>query len=184
MILIMSQLLTAISRLPAKDLRLSAGQTLFCQGDRIRSLYLIETGLVHLIRHQADGSATVMQRARHGTILAEASLFSERYHCDAIVIAPTSARIFEAALMRREMAADPSLAQAWAAHLAREVQRTRIRAEILAMKTVRERLDAWIAICNEPLPQKGERRSLADELGITPEALYREIARRRDVSGE
>jgi hypothetical protein len=36
-----------------------------------------------LIPHQEDGGAIILQRASPGEILAEAWLFSERYHCDA-----------------------------------------------------------------------------------------------------
>jgi hypothetical protein len=56
----------------------------------------------------------------------------------------------------------------------------RQRAGLLSMRTVRERLDAWLSFGGS-LPGRGGWRSLADDLGITPEALYREIARRRSV---
>jgi hypothetical protein len=46
------------------------------------------------------------------------------------------------------------------------------------MKTVAARLDAWIE-WNGELPPKGEWISLAAELAVSPEALYREIGRRR-----
>ncbi|SFI57623.1 hypothetical protein SAMN05216525_110176 [Bradyrhizobium sp. Gha] len=48
----------------------------------------------------------------------------------------------------------------------------------LSMKTVAARLDAWIE-WNGKLPPKGEWVSLAAELAVSPEALYREIGRRR-----
>jgi hypothetical protein len=44
---------------------------------------------------------------------------------------------------------------------------------------VADRLDAWLAAGEGKLPAKGEGRGLAAEIGISPEALYRELARRR-----
>jgi hypothetical protein len=64
-------------------------------------------------------------------------------------------------------------------HLGREVQKARTRGEILSRRTVREKLDAWLAENGGALPDKGVWRHLADEIAVSPEALYREIARRR-----
>ena len=59
------------------------------------------------------------------------------------------------------------------------IQAARQRAEILALPRLADRLDAWLALGDGVLPPRGRRRELAAELGVTPEALYRELARRR-----
>ena len=38
----------------------------------------------------------------------------------------------------------------------------------------RSKLDAW----QDRLPERGEWSGVADDIGLSPEALYREIARR------
>ena len=43
---------------------------------------------------------------------------------------------------------------------------------------VSARLDAWLAWHGE-LPPRGDWKQLADQIGVSPEALYREMARRR-----
>jgi hypothetical protein len=50
----------------------------------------------------------------------------------------------------------------------------------VSLKTVAERLDAWLALHDDGLPPKGQRLRVASEIGVTPEALYRELARRRE----
>jgi CRP-like cAMP-binding protein len=74
---------------------------------------------------------------------------------------------------------EPDFAQAWAAHLAREIQIMRFRSEVLSLKTVASRLDAWLAWQGE-LPLKGQWKEVANQIGVSPEALYREMAKRRD----
>jgi hypothetical protein len=55
-----------------------------------------------------------------------------------------------------------------------------LRSEIVSLKTVAQRLDAWIAWNGGRSPKKGEWKFVASQIGITPETLYREIAKRRD----
>jgi CRP-like cAMP-binding protein len=171
-------MLDAIHRLPHAKRTFRQGQHLFHADDSIVSMFLIEDAEARLVRRQRGGGSVTLQRAGPGSFLAEASLFARRYHCDAIAATPVSARVVPRAAMRRLFEADHGFASAWAGHLADEVRNARLRAEVLALRTVAERLDAWIA-AQGPLPPKGEWRSVAQEIGTSPEALYREIARRR-----
>jgi CRP-like cAMP-binding protein len=178
MILIISNLLLdRLSKLTEREQQLAAGSFLFRRGDPVRSLFLIASGALQLIRSLPHGFQLTLQHAGPGTILAEASLFADRYHCDATA---TEDSILHVVPLRRITAAlrdDSNLASALTRHLAHEVQRVRAQAEILSLKTVAERLDAWIAL-NGSLPRRGHWRQVASEIGVTSEALYRELARR------
>jgi CRP-like cAMP-binding protein len=74
---------------------------------------------------------------------------------------------------------DPNLMAGFARHLAQQLQRARHQSELLALRGVGDRLDAWLGLNGGALPEKGRWHDLAAALGVTPEALYREIARRR-----
>jgi CRP-like cAMP-binding protein len=142
-------------------------------------LYVVIEGEVRLIRHQMNGGAQVLQRARPGSVLAEASLFSPLYHCDAVTDGPARLTGFTVREIRRRFRAGPEFAEAWAIHLAGEVQTARFRSEVVALRTVAARLDAWLAWRGEPIPARGAWKQIADQIGVTPEALYREMAKRR-----
>jgi hypothetical protein len=73
---------------------------------------------------------------------------------------------------------DPTIAGLGAKHLAGEMQRTRAKMEIVSLKTVAERLDAYLGLRGD-LPPRGQLRRLASELSVSPEALHRELASRR-----
>ena len=81
--------------------------------------------------------------------------------------------------MQQLFFADQDFAKAWAMHLSGEVRNARLRSEILTLKTVAERLDAWLADRGQ-LPERGNWKAIAQEIGTSPEALYREIARHRN----
>lgn len=180
MIAVMSEQIIAHLRPKAVAERTFAkGEHLFHRDDPVRALFVVTSGCVNLVRHQADGSPAVLQRSTPGTVLAEASVFSERYHCDAVATMETEALLVPAVEVRRLLQRDLSFATKWLAHLSQELQSARKRSEIASLRTVGARLDAWIAWNDGMLPTKGEWRHLADEIGVSPEALYREISKRR-----
>jgi CRP-like cAMP-binding protein len=180
MIAIMSTvLLERFLGLTQRKRELAAGESLFRAGDPVRSLFLVVSGDVRLIRSLPHGLQLTLQRAGPGAILAEASLFAARYHCEAVAAERSLLRTVPLRRVETALRDDPEFARAWARHLAHEVQHARSHAEILSLKLVSERIDAWIALHDGALPPKGRWRYLASEIGITPEALYRELARRR-----
>ncbi len=169
----------------ARLVALPKGHSLFHAGAVVDQMYLVRAGHVKLLRHTVQGLCLVLQNATDGMVLAEASAYAPQYHCDATAaqdsaLAAVPRQAFLAALAR-----DPALAQVWAAYLARGVQAARSRAEIRSLPRVADRIAAWLAEGNS-LPAKGRWQEVAAELGITREALYRELARRRrsgDTSG-
>lgn len=175
MIAIMSTITERLLAMADGEVHLAAGQTLFVTGAPVRSLFVVREGSVRLVRHQASGTAVVLQRAQAGQLLAEASLFAARYHCDAV--SEQGARLARVPKSRilQVQREDPGWLADLAVHLAGEVQQARARAELLALRTVRERLAGWQALHGE-LPPRGRWIDLAQEIGVTPEALYRELA--------
>lgn len=156
----------------------AAGDLLFRAGDPVVSMILLRAGGADLVRHTGHGLKMILQRAGSGQILAEASVWSEVYHCDAVAAVPCVAALLPRQTFRSRLRSDPDLAEIWTRTLAHAVQRARLRAEIRSLPRVAERLDAWLAEGHN-LPEKGRWQEVAAELGITREALYRELAQRR-----
>jgi CRP/FNR family transcriptional regulator, dissimilatory nitrate respiration regulator len=179
MIFIMFVAIDNLREVRSRTVALRSGQYLFHLGDPVRAIYFVKLGWVHLIRHQKDGAVLILQKSGPGSIVAEASLYSETYHCDAMALGPARLRSFAKLDMLLHLHSDPDLADAWARHLALELQKARLHAEILSIKTVTKRLDAWIASHGGGAPRKGEWKMIANEIGISPEAFYREMAKRR-----
>lgn len=179
MIAIMSVLFAILADLGTREHVLAEGERLFRTGDPIRSMFLVVAGEVRLVRQLPHGPALTMQVAVAGCVLAEASLFAAEYHCDAVAMAAAQVLAVPRGEVEEAVTHDPVAARAWSRHLAQEIQRARAQVEIVSLKTVAERLDAWVALRGSEPPPRGEWRKLASELSVTPEALYRELARRR-----
>lgn len=162
----------------ATERRLQPGEALFFAGDPVSQLALVTEGRVQLLRRTLDGASIILQSAGPGEVLAEASAYSPSYHCGAEADAPSAVRLLPVSTFVNSLRQDSSMAEAWAAHLARAVQAARLRAEIRSLRKVSDRVDAWLGE-GRVLPDKGQWQDLAAELGVTREALYRELARRR-----
>ncbi|WP_167740398.1 Crp/Fnr family transcriptional regulator [Parasedimentitalea huanghaiensis] len=162
----------------AQERRFDAGATVFLSGACVTHVYFVRDGCAVLLRHLANGDAVYLQRAKAGDVVAEASVYADCYHCDCTVVEPTLLLALPRQEFRRALRADAEVSETWAAHLARTVQSTRMRAEIRSLKTVSDRLNAWLAEYG-PLPEKGQWQGIANELSVSREALYRELAIRR-----
>lgn len=155
-----------------------AGDAVFRLGSPVNVIHWVQFGTIHLVRHQANGLPLILQRATANDVLAEASVYSQAYHCDACAVAETRTCALPKSEFLKRLAEDHELAWAWGRRLAHEIQKARLQAEIVSMRTVAARLDAWVEF-HGPLPPRGRWAALAAEIGVSPEALYREMAKRR-----
>ncbi|SMX37845.1 Cyclic nucleotide-binding domain protein [Maliponia aquimaris] len=158
--------------------RLLPGEALFHSGADCVEMFLLTSGRVDLIRYGRDGTRLRLHRATAGDVCAEASAYSDNYHCDGVADGPVEVIAMARAQFLDNLARTPTLSRTWAAQLARSLQKARLQSEIRTLRTVAERLDAYLAD-GQPLPPRGAWQDLAETLGISREALYRELARRR-----
>ena len=156
----------------------AAGTFLFHRNDPVRSVFLVTAGKVVLQRPRIDGGMLVLQHATAGHVVAESSIFSDIYHCDARVTQNATCHVLRKMDFLHLLSADAEFATLWMTWLAGQIQTARLRAEILAQKTVAARLNGWLDWHDGSLPPRGEWKRLAAEIAVTPEALYRELARR------
>lgn len=139
------------------------GQALFRRGDPVRAMHVVETGAVALERAVPDGAPLVLHIAAEGTLLAEASLFSSFYHCEAVARGEACVRSLPKEAFLNALNDAPDAALGILAELAAELQRQRARVEILQLRRLSDRLDAWLELNVEPeaggwVRGRGDRR--------------------------
>lgn len=160
-------------------MRASAGTRLFHQGDRPIEVFALQTGWVDLMRWTASGSTVRIHAAGPGEMLAEASLFAETYHCDAVARDDVAAICFEIAAVLDACKDAPSLSFAVMQHLATSLRDARRRIELRSINPLANRLEtrlAEIADAGGVLPETLIMKDVAAEIGATPEATYRALA--------
>jgi len=172
--------LPAAVRAAAIDRKLKSGEALFQLGDKTTGLCEVVTGRVRLARIDRSGREIVLHVAGPGETIAEASLFSPHYHCDAIANTNAVVCIYPRAAMLNAFEKDPKAAQAFAATLARQVMNLRTRIEQRNIRSARERVRHFLALNavadGHTVEIPGTLKDLAAELGLTHESLYRTLA--------
>jgi CRP-like cAMP-binding protein len=160
---------------------LAAGEFLFQQGDRSAAIYKVESGRLHLTRRTIDDHLVVLHTARQGEFFAEASLFSEAYHCDAVAATQSRVRVYPKATVIDALRTDPSLTEALMARLAHQLQELRARMELRNVRSARERVLQYLRLRtgshDRSIAIEGQLQDIAAEIGMTREALYRALAR-------
>jgi CRP-like cAMP-binding protein len=140
-------------------------------------MFYICKGEAVLQRAGLHGASLVLQRVRQGFI-SEASLQSDSYHCDAAMTASGDLVCIPISAIKLELLTNPEFAMRWVAMLNRELKRLRAQCERLSLKSVKDRLLHLIETEGEEgkLALGTGLKSIAAELSVSHEALYRAVA--------
>jgi len=154
------------------------GTALFLTGDQPRWMFFVSTGEVVLERHGVDGQQACLQRCQSGFV-GEASLTSNRYHCDGRTTLGTQVTKVPIPALRQALKNDAAFAERWIAMLSREVRQLRLQNERLSLPKVQDRLLHLIETegTDGRYTLTCSVKDLAKQLAVTHEALYRAIAR-------
>ena len=124
---------------------LAPGELLFRHGDRAAAIYKVESGRLRLIRRTVDDHLVILHTARRGEFFAEASLFADAYHCDAVAAAQSIVWVYQKEIVINALRPDPAFAEAFMARLARQLQELRARMELRNIRSARDRVLQYLA---------------------------------------
>lgn len=167
-------LLEAIS----KEISSKRGSILFSPGDATQGFFAVLTGAIRLYRISAKGKEISVEIASAGTTFAEASLFSDIYHCYAEPLKDSRLFLIQKKAFLELIQRDIQFAMTWFRVLSHKVIHLHQQIEELSLKTPKARIVSYILLLAEvqnstlvTLP--AHRKSIATLLGMTHETFYR-----------
>lgn len=164
----------------ATSQRLAPGDFVFRMGEVASRVFFLKAGAIRLCRHGPQGEAVAIHHAVAGEFFAEASLQSERYHCDAIATRDSLVESLRSDQLRKLLKSDPQFAEQWVGILSRQLRRTRASIERLSLGGAEQRLRHLLLTEGQGpsgrLEIPGTAKELAAYIGLTHEALYRTMA--------
>ncbi len=170
----------ALDRLGSGTHALARDEVLFRRGDKTTAVYFVEAGRLRLERRTFDGRLLILYTAHAGEFFAEASLFSDVYHCDAVAVEPSRVRIYPKAAILDVLHNDPESALSFLAVIARQLHALRHRLELRNVRSAKERVMLFLEFNAGPdgrtWHSQGQLQDIAMEVGLTREAVYRTLA--------
>ena len=157
--------------------RVAAGAALFRQGDPTFGFFRLVSGAIRMVRVTPAGEQVAMHTVRPGELFAEASLFSPRYHCDALATRPSEVLVYAKRELQRRLKDHPEDVWRFAGDLAHRVQALRTRLELRQIRAAPQRVLQALRLRGGAWKIEGTLKQLAEEVGLTHEALYRALAR-------
>lgn len=159
---------------------LKQGEFLFRNGDPATHLYLVQAGCIRLVRYTGEGDVVVMHTAGVEDSLAETSLLSAVYHCDAEAVSHATVACFDKKAILAILHGSPEKSMACIALFSRQVRSLRALLEIRAIRSARERVLRYLQLLADPhamtVSVAGSVKVMAQDLAMAHETLYRTLA--------
>lgn len=165
-------------KLSHKRLTLAKGESLFKQKDDVANIFYIKSGRVQLTRNTIDGTSVILHTGQQGETIAEASLFSDHYHCSAIATLPSQIHYINKNKLLNHLEENPSDMQELLSVLASQVRDLRAINEIKNIRSANERILTFIRnnVNNEKvMVLDSSLKDIAHKIGLTHETFYREL---------
>lgn len=151
---------------------LEAGETLFVHNGLTTGLFYLVTGVIDLTRSTEQGHNMIIHKARAGETFAEASLFSDVYHCTATAKVRCEVIQCERTSVLTMLRSNNEFMHRLMQRFATQLQDGRRRIELLSVRAADERV--MMALVDGLLI--GDIASFAETIGLAPETVYRSLA--------
>jgi CRP-like cAMP-binding protein len=167
------------------DLKLTKGEPLFLQGDPVAKVYLIQSGRIKLIRNTASGLAVILHIGNSGEAIAEASLFSDYYHCSAIADLPCHISSIKKQDLLQLLENEPQEMMRLLALFSQQIRDLRWINEIKNIRSAKERILHYMISKvdeNKEMQLDISLKDIAQKIGLAHETFYREL-KKLEISG-
>jgi CRP-like cAMP-binding protein len=162
--------------LSSKTIHLKNGQYLFTQGDSVKNIYCVNKGRIKLVRDTFEGTPILIHVAYAEESIAEASLFSKKYHCSALAGTNTEVTVYSKNELLKILQEKPKSMMNLLRQLTTQVRDLRMLNEIKSIYNAKEKVLTYLATefhrdKESDLPLK----DIAQKIGMAHETFYRTL---------
>ena len=162
--------------LSSKTIHLKSGQHLFTQGDSVKNIYCVNKGRIKLVRDTFEGTPILIHVAYAEESIAEASLFSKKYHCSALAGTHTEVTVYSKNELLKILQEKPKSMMNLLRQLTTQVRDLRMLNEIKSIYNAKEKVLTYLATefhrdKESDLPLK----DIAQKIGMAHETFYRTL---------
>ena len=172
----MNNLPDPFNQLPTQaftKLELKKQETLFHQGESVSGMFYLESGEVTLSRYGLAGEETIIHLAQQQETFAEAALFSDVYHCNAVATENTQIIKINNQLVLKHAEEHPEFSMKLMVRFASQIQILRSQKELVSIRSAQERV--YVALGQGLL--KDSIKKFSATIALSHEATYRALAK-------
>lgn len=163
---------------------LAPEEVLFHQGSPTLSIHFVVEGEIRVETYIEDGRSIVFYRVQGGGALSEENLFFPTHLYTGVASVNTVIRSIAKIDFLDRMKTNPKFAQSLSSCLAERYAHALMLRELIGIKSAEDRLLTWLhwegSRGQNSLDLKGRMGSLAPELGLSKESIYRAFARLKE----
>lgn len=166
------------SALKPATLLIKKGNMLFLQNDKVQNIYFISSGRLKLQRETIEGFSVVQHIAFNGEVIAEASIFSNEYHCSAIADSNTEVRYLNKIDLLNYLEAHHTAMKQLLMLYAKQIKSLRVINEIKNIRSAKERILAYLnheMNANKEVKLSMTLKDTAYRIGLSHESFYRTL---------
>ena len=172
-----------LSQLQSTTLTIKKGRALFSQGDHVSSFYYLKKGKLKLIRNTIEGGETLIHVAASHETFAEASLFSNQYHCSAFASVDSEVISYSKEGFLYHIEQNPLMMKKLLQIFSQQVRDLRAINEIKNIQSAKARILAFVKNemdANQELHLNIALKDVAYKIGLAHETFYRELKKLED----
>ena len=172
-----------LSQLKSSTRIIKKGGQLFLQGDNVSSFFYLKKGKLKLIRNTIEGGETLIHVAVSHETFAEASLFSNQYHCTAFASVDSEVTCYSKEDFLYYLEQNPFMMKKLLQIFSQQVRDLRAINEIKNISSAKARILAFIKNemgANQELHLNIVLKDVAYKIGLAHETFYRELKKLED----
>ncbi len=177
MSLLVGQFLSNLN--PSECKVLNKGDFLFKQEDTALYIYVVEAGRICLVRYTTEGNSVRLHTSFCGESFAEAALFSQRYHCNAIADISSRVLCYSKKEILSSLHNNTNESDIFMSLLTNQIQMLRTRLELRNILSANERVLQYLHLQTKPKSSEINLTlpliNIAHELGLAHETFYRAL---------
>ncbi len=157
----------------SKTYHFKKGEQIFAQEDLVKDIYYVIRGRIKLVRNTIEGTPVIIHVAYANEGIAEASLFSDKYHCSALVDTNTVVMGVTKEKLLNHLQNHPKSMMDLIQQLTSQIRDLRMFNEIKSIHSAREKILAYLSTRNANTDADLPLKDIAHKIGMTHETLYR-----------
>ena len=157
------------------------GELIYCQNQEADSIFTLQSGRLKIERYTSDGKPVPLRIVRPGEMFGELAVLNRMYLDNALCELDSCVVTYPIALIQRAIDCQSETMKLFASNMLKTIQSMSHSLELRTIRSAQERVLRYLSLVKEAdekyIQLDRPYKDIAEQIGLTPEALYRTLAK-------